>query len=164
MIFLQETHLSHESNIKLHSNNFPTWYYSDTITKRARGMVIGFAKGIQFKMEESLFDPEGRFLFLKGKLSEMECTLANIYAPNKNPIKYLKCILEKLMDFKSGCVILMGDMNVCMEPGVDSTSRVQGTNNAQLKMIRQKLHVCQMVDIWRIKNPKTQDFVLLPCT
>lgn len=62
------------------------------------------------------------------------------------------------MDFKNGCVILMGDMNFCMEPRVNSTSRVQGTNNAQLKMIRQKLHVCQMVDIWRIKNPKTQDF------
>lgn len=37
LIFLQETHLSHESNIKLYSNNFPTWYYDDTITKKARG-------------------------------------------------------------------------------------------------------------------------------
>lgn len=86
--FLQETHLSHESNIKLWSNKFPTWYYGHTFTKRARGVAIGFVKGVQFKLEERLQDPEGRFLFLKGILGEIECTLANIYAPDKISDRY----------------------------------------------------------------------------
>lgn len=68
----------------------------------------------------------------------MECTLANIYAPNKNPIRFLNSKLEKLTDFKSGGLILMGDLNFCMEPEVDSTSHALGMNNVQLKKIRQK--------------------------
>lgn len=137
--FLQETHLSHESNIKLWSNKFPTWYYGHTFTKRARGVAIGFVKGVQFKLEERLQDPEGRFLFLKGILGEIECTLANIYAPNKNPTKFLIGTLEKRMDFRSGGLVVMGDLNFCLELGVDSTSSAQGMNNVQLKKIRQKI-------------------------
>lgn len=122
-------------------------------------MAIGFARGIWFKLEERMTDPEGRFLFLRGRLSDMECTLAKIYASNRNPIKFLKNTLERLMDFKKGHVILMGDMNCCMEPGIDSTSRVQGTNNVQLKMIKNKLYRYQLVDTWRIFHPKVQDYM-----
>lgn len=35
---------------------------------------------------------------------------------------------------------------------------MQETNNVQLKRIKQKLHACQLVDIWRILNSKKQDF------
>lgn len=37
-------------------------------------------------------------------------------------------------------------------------SRVQGTRNVQLKAIKQKLHQHQLVDIWRIQHPRTQDY------
>lgn len=33
------------------------------------------------------------------------------------------------MDFKKGSVIMTGDLNFCLEPGIDSTSRAQGTRN-----------------------------------
>lgn len=82
------------------SRDFPLWYYRDTVTKRPRGVAIGFASGIRFVLEDRLTDPEGRFLFLKGKLGDEEYTLANVYAPNKNPMKYLKGILAKLGDIR----------------------------------------------------------------
>lgn len=61
-----------------------TWYYADSSTKRAKGVAVGLAAGVRFKLEERMTDPEGRYL------GEMECTLADIYAPNKNSIKYMK--------------------------------------------------------------------------
>ena len=100
--FLQETHLTIESNIRLYSQEYPTWYYGDTISKRARGVAIGIAKGTRFKLRDRLVDPEGRYLFLKGKIEEMECTLVNIYAPNDRPTKYIVEILGKLRDFRAG--------------------------------------------------------------
>lgn len=55
--------------------------------------------------------------------------------------------MEKLMDFKKGTVIMMGDLNFCMDPGLNSTSRVQGTRNVLLKMIKQKMHQHQLLDV-----------------
>lgn len=66
---------------------------------------------------------------MRGSLGEMECTLADIYPPNRNPIKYLKEVMRKLVDFKKGKVIMAGDLNFCSEPGMDSLFRVQGTRN-----------------------------------
>lgn len=103
-------------------------------------------------------DPGGRFLFIRGILGEIECTLANIYAPNKNPIRFLKDTLEKLMDFRKGELIVMGDLNMCLEPEIDSTSGAQGTNNGQMRKIKQELHKNQLVDIWRVMNGKTRDY------
>lgn len=71
-------------------------------------------------------------MFLKGKLQEMECTLANIYCPNKNQTRYRKEVLEKLMDFEKGKLILAGDLNFCMNPQVDSSSHALGIGNHQL--------------------------------
>lgn len=84
--------------------------------------------------------------------------MANIYARNKNPTKYVKNLLEKLRDFRKGHTIMMGDLNFCMIPGLNGTTRARGTTHVQLKEVKQKLYVSQLVDIWRIQHPKIQDF------
>lgn len=89
VVFLQETHISHETNVKLNLKDFPKWFYGDSTTKQTKGVAIGFARGVRFTLER-LVDPDGRYLFLRGRLNEVDCTLANIYCPNKNPRKYLK--------------------------------------------------------------------------
>ena len=86
--FLQETHITLGSNIRLYAPDFPIWYYGDTISKRARGIAIGISKRVRFELTDRLTDPEGRFLFLRGKLEGLECTLVNVYAP--------KCITDKV--------------------------------------------------------------------
>lgn len=90
MVFLQETHLALETNIKLYSTKLPTWFYSDSPTKRAKGVAIGFTKTCKFSLTDRMTDPDGRYLLLKGKLGDKMFTLANVYCPNKNPITFLK--------------------------------------------------------------------------
>lgn len=65
-------------------------------------MAIGFAKDVRFKLEERMTDPESRFLFLRGKLNGSDCSLANVYGPNKNSSKYLLGVLAKFEEFKKG--------------------------------------------------------------
>ncbi|CAI9618011.1 unnamed protein product, partial [Staurois parvus] len=103
VIFLQETHLEIESKVRLRTRYFPTWFYADSPIKRAKGVAIGFAKNIRFEVEERLMDPEGRFLFLRGKLQGIECTIANIYIHLK-PETFVREVLKRLMDFKKGCM------------------------------------------------------------
>lgn len=68
IVFLQETHIPLDSNIKLCSRAIPTWYYSDSPNMRVKAVAIGIAKNISFTLEDRKADPEGRFLFLKGTL------------------------------------------------------------------------------------------------
>lgn len=43
-----------------------------------------------------------------------------------------------------------------MDPQADSSSHAQGIGNHQLKMIKKKLHQCQIVDLWRVQHPKVK--------
>ena len=158
IVYLQETHITLESNIKLYSSDYPVWYYGDTVSSRSRGVAIGFARGVRCTLVDRLNDPEGRFLFLKVKLGEEDYTLANVYAPNVNSAKYISKILRKLKGFEKGHVVLMGDFNFCMCPSLDSTSHAQGNNGEHLKILKKQMIQNQMVDVWRIFNPKTRDY------
>lgn len=49
IIFLQETHITQDSNVKIFSKNIPIWYYGDSPIKRSKGVAIGFGKKTGFK-------------------------------------------------------------------------------------------------------------------
>lgn len=46
VVFLQETHISHDADVKLFSKDYPIWYYGDSTTRRAKGVTIGVARGV----------------------------------------------------------------------------------------------------------------------
>lgn len=165
VVFLQETHLVQETCIKLYSKDFPILFYSDSPIRRAKEVAIGFAKVTKFSLTDRMTDPEGRYLFLKGKLGDKTLTLANVYCPNKNSISFLNQVLSRLMDFKTGEVILAGDFNFCLNPSQDSTSRAQGMGRAALNAIRRRLHQCQLIDVWRVQHADERDYTFFfPCT
>lgn len=70
----------------------------------------------------------------------------------------VKGVVEKFMEFKSGGAIIAGDINLCLDPEVDCTSRVQRTGNAQRKRLHKKLRHHQLMDVWRIQHPKKRDY------
>lgn len=41
VVFLQETHISHDVNVRLFLRDYPTWFYGDSTTRRAKGLAIG---------------------------------------------------------------------------------------------------------------------------
>lgn len=115
--------------------------------------TVGVGKNISFTVEERRVDPEGRYLFLKGKLQRKRFTLASVYCPNSHPKKYLKGILNALMDFKQGHIILAGDFNGSMKHRLDSMSRALIRDIKQLNLVRKKIHNHQLVDPWRVAHP-----------
>ena len=158
LTFLQETHLSHASNIRLYSKSHPTWYYADSPGRKSKGVAIGISRGLGFALESRMVDPEGRYLFLRGKIGDEDLTLVNIYSPNERQVDFLGKVLGKLMEFKKGGVILAGDLNLCLDPKVDTTSKTLRINKVQAKKIKEKLFTNQLADIWRILHPKDRDY------
>lgn len=113
-------------------------------------MVIGITRDVKFMLEDRLVDPEGWFIFVRGKIRETEYTLANVYCPNQNRMVYLIEILGKLMECKKGKLILAGDLNYCMDPREDWETSTQESNK--------KRYQCQLVDVWGIQHPGIKDY------
>lgn len=102
VVCLQEMHITHASGQGLESHSFPMWLYEDSTSSHSRGVAIGLDKTTVFTVREQLADPEGRFIFVKGTLFNMECTLVNIYSPNRDPDLFLKKVKKTLKYLKKG--------------------------------------------------------------
>lgn len=83
---------------------------------KQKGVAIGFRRGTSFTFDSMVSDPSGRFPFIRGNLGNMPCTLATLYAPNRDQAGFVATTLKKFADFAQGCVLLSGDFNVPLEP------------------------------------------------
>lgn len=108
-------------------------------------------------------DPNGRFIFVKELLDDLPFTFASIYSPNSNQISFLKDTLQALDAFKSGEVLIGGDLNLVDNPTLDRTSthkkvlkhRQQSLVSSSLYSI---LQAYNLMDIWRSLYPSARRF------
>lgn len=154
VVFLQETHFFVGTQLRIISKDFPLWYYRDSPINRAKGVAIGFARETRFILEERKADPEGRYLYIRGKLNGAEVSLANVYGPNKKSIKYLMGAMAQFMEFKKGGAIMAEDFNLCLDSKIDSMLHAQGTGIAHRNILKRKIHYYQLVDVWRTQHIK----------
>lgn len=66
-------------------------------------------------LEQQWADPQGRFLYVKGKLEDEGFTFANYYFTNSSQMDFLERRLEDLMEYADGKII-GGDFNVALIP------------------------------------------------
>lgn len=85
-------------------------------------------------------------------------TLANIYAPNEHQDTFIEGVIGKLLDFKSGQLILGGDFNIPLIPSVDTRTGTSSIPTSPLKRIAKTLHRAQLIDVWRLQHSGERDY------
>lgn len=113
---------------------------------------------LPWQFQEVLTDPEGRYIFLKGLIGGIQFTLATLYAPNEHQDRFLRHIVDKLLTFKQGQLILGGDLNVPLTPSVDTSSGSSSLPPSSRKRITQTLHNAQLTDVWRLQHSGERDY------
>lgn len=136
----------------------PIWYYGLSDIPKAKGVAIGFWKGTAFILVDTLVDPFGRFIFLKDSLGNLQCTLANFYAPNQGQAMFLTATLNKLKEFAHGCIVLARDFIIPLEPTLDTFQGKSCVPHRRLPFIRKQIHKAQLMDVWRIIHPREKDY------
>lgn len=121
-IFLQETHFCSDSIPKLTNNLYRTAIHSTNPSAKTKVASIPISKHAPFQLSDSLVDPEGRFVFIKGLYAAKPLTLANIYSPNEHQVSLFRKINDLLLSFKEGMVLLGGDFNVPLNTDIDTSS------------------------------------------
>lgn len=67
-------------------------------------------------------DPDGRFIFVNCSIEDKPITLASVYSPNKDQQRFLQETLLTLDAFKTGEVLLGGDLNLINDPNRDRSA------------------------------------------
>lgn len=156
--FLQETHLTHITPVRLTSPHFPQWYYGLSDTNKAKGVAIDFSSRVSFRLTEMLADDHGRFLVLKGFIGNTQCTFANIYSPNQNQPTFLSQTLTKLSQFAKGIIVLAGDINMPLDPTMDTSQGRSNISFKRLAFVKRRLLDHQLIDVWCLLHPKDKDY------
>uniref|UniRef100_A0A6I8PNA3 exodeoxyribonuclease III n=1 Tax=Xenopus tropicalis TaxID=8364 RepID=A0A6I8PNA3_XENTR len=74
IIFLQETHFRMGHRPQFKNKYYQNWYFSDNPETKSKGVAIAFHKHLTYSYLDKLEDPEGRFIFLKIKISGHDLT------------------------------------------------------------------------------------------
>lgn len=111
-------------------------------------------------MSSAKIDTSGRYVFLNGNLDGTAVMLVSIYAPNSAQLDYIEQTLAKLAQFKTGQIILGGDLNVIADKHLDrqpSTRQPMDSpsSKSKLQLIFEKY---DLLDIWRQQHPMDKDY------
>uniref|UniRef100_A0A8C5Q6Z9 exodeoxyribonuclease III n=1 Tax=Leptobrachium leishanense TaxID=445787 RepID=A0A8C5Q6Z9_9ANUR len=141
MVCLQETHFRRLSHPLLQVPRYTTQFHATGPTK-SRGVSILLHDRMSFQLHRKLSDPKGRYLilggrylFVRGKIVDTVYTFASLYLPNKKQHTCLTRMLKSLDSFQQGITIIAGDLNVPLEPYIDSSSGASATPSIFLRQI-----------------------------
>lgn len=158
IICIQETHFKSDKIPKIQDKRFPTAFHATNPEGKTKGVSILISKQTPIQIHDTMLDPGGRYIFLKGKIGPHPITIANVYAPNSNQVAFFRKIKDLLTTFKSGILILGGDFNTPLNPLIDTSSGTSSLPYKALKQIKIQFKELMLHDAWRTLNPQTKDF------
>lgn len=85
---------------------------------------------------------------VKGSIGNTRMTLATIYALNDHQNVFINCVLDTLLEFSDGQLILGGDFNIPLLPSADTSLGVSSVHSGIHKRITQSLHRAQLTAVW----------------
>lgn len=110
VVFCQQTQFKGTNHRRLHNQFFPLAFHSTDPRSKRKGVSILLAKSFPFLNNNSIIDPDRRYVFLTGTLGTKKITVANIYLPNVAQVEGLVGVMDELKSFAMGSVILGGPM------------------------------------------------------
>lgn len=161
--FWQETHLSNPEHEKLKKMGFTNTFYSSHKSGRKRGVAILLSNKLHFQLTAQIKDKEGRYILVKGKIDHKEVTLFNVYMPPGHDRSFIKKMFNLLALESSGTLICGGDLNIQLQPKLDSSNLHKRRNRNSVYM-RKMLREFGVIDIWRDLHPTEKHFTYYsPC-
>ena len=153
IVCLQETHCTVETQEEWTQQWGGFGYFSNG-EPNARGVCTLIKKGQNIKVLKTIKDEMGRYLALELKMEEINVSIINIYAPNKDsPSFYAE--LETVMQQLSENILIIGDYNLAINPTIDRMENKTSASNNNVKATEQvkiMMNNYALVDLWRDRN------------
>ena len=119
-----------------------------------RGVCLFVKKTVMFNIKQTLIDPSGRYILLKGDLNGSFFTFGSIYAPADNA-ENRRVFFNKLILLNLGVNhLILGDYNSVFNRKLDRNNKIVDTNGDPEFM--GLLEASNSIDVWRHFHPKIQ--------
>jgi exonuclease III len=130
-------------------------------TNHSKGVAILIPQNIEYEIQNTDIDPNGRYIILNGKFSGKNLTLMNYYAPTKSDatsqLQYLDILIPKISEYYEN-LVLGGDLNVNLNPSLDKKGGKTEKTSVYATRLLQVFEEFNLIDIWRICNPNKTRF------
>lgn len=157
IILLQETH-SMVKDEQVWSNEWGSKIYFAHGTNFSRGVMVMFHRNFPVIVEDLRYDKQGRYIILDLKIGEIKFILSNVYGPNEDDEDFFIRWFQVLESRDNSSMLLAGDFNCSLDPEYDLFNN-NGLNHTRKRItLQESLDVCELVDIWRIRNPDKKVF------
>ena len=158
--FLPETYSTVE--IANHwRKQWPGEFFFSHGSNHSCGVAILVLKSLDFKLISSRVDNEGRYLIVEAIIQDTPFLLINIYAPSKtsNQSSFFQALSELIpaeeLRESNYKFVTGGDFNVALKPSLDCSGG-NTTLKESVKVLEDLLIQYDLVDIWRVRNPKSK--------
>lgn len=158
IVYLQETHLSQLEHNKLNRMGFKFVFSSAHTSGRRRGVAILISKKISYEHASEIKDKDGRFILIRGQIEGMPLTLFNVYAPPGCDFSFFQKIFNIMASETHGTLICGGDLNVRLNPKLDSSKLCTHLLPSIAKKINYLMQELGIIDIWRDLFPTNRDY------
>ncbi|KAJ0033658.1 hypothetical protein NQD34_000765 [Periophthalmus magnuspinnatus] len=158
VVYLQETHLNDTEHEKLKRMGFTSMFSSSYKSGRRRGVVILISKKLNFEKSFEMKDKEGRFVLVRGSIDGNPVTFMNVYAPPGSDLIFFKKIINVIVTETQGFLICGGDLNIRLQPELDSSNRRVPESNTLYKKVSSLFEEVGLIDIWRDLFPTRRDY------
>uniref|UniRef100_A0A8C5QMT7 exodeoxyribonuclease III n=1 Tax=Leptobrachium leishanense TaxID=445787 RepID=A0A8C5QMT7_9ANUR len=158
VVFIQESHFREGAAPRLTNSWFPIGFFSNNAVAKSKGVAILFHKSVPFVQQATLSDKDGRYVMVKGEIAGRKYTFANFYAPNKGQHRFMNKLFPLITEFSEGCLVLGGDLNVPLDPRLDTSSGRSAVPPHVTRSISKLLHTHRLVDCWRAMHTEDKDY------
>ena len=157
---MQETHSTKEVENQWRNERGAGIIMSHGSTN-SRGVAVLMKKGVEVIVHSKIMDPQGRFIILKVEFNDNLYVLINVYAPNKESVKFLEALRTTLraenLDIEEN-LIVGGDFNCPINPNLDKKGGSLLPRKSVVASISYFQEDLDLVDTWRVKNPVSRSF------
>ena len=131
-------------------------------TVHSKGVLILIKNNLEFELKLSKIDKDGRFIFIEAKVQEYPFLFVNLSAPNKTneQLTFFEEFRQELdnCSLEEDCnIVIGGDFNAIFNPDLDGNGGIPKRKES-VKNIESICIINDLVDIWRVRNPKKKRF------
>lgn len=155
--FVQETHMLNKYVARLKRRWVGDVFHS-TFNGKARGAAILIRKGLPFKLEKSVLDPNGRYVMVSGRLREMPFLFVCVYGPNWDDSLFVSRLFSSFPDIRDHHVVVGGDFNLVQDPLLDRSSNKPAPLTKAAKTLLSLSQHYGLTDPWRHKFSQSKVF------
>ena len=127
-------------------------------TSNYRGVAILFNKTVDFKINNSISDPEGNYIICDLSVADNRFTLINLYGPNKDTPQFFQNIIEIAETIENANMMICGDFNAIQDEKLDYFNYKNINNKKSHKKIPEIKETCKLHDQFREAYPSLKRY------